>query len=63
LEQLKEIIDDEEKQPKMKGRFRSKWRKVRRFLIKNIPVQYQTLSSIQTTTHFNTNVLLRQRGC
>jgi hypothetical protein len=39
-EQLKEIIEEERTQTMVQGRFWSKWRMVRRYLIQIIPAQY-----------------------
>jgi hypothetical protein len=39
-EQVKEIIEDEKNTDKVHGRFRSKWRMVRRSSIQKIQAQY-----------------------
>jgi len=47
---------------KFQGRFRSKWRMVRRSSIRKIEAQYWILCSIQSTTILNTSVLMKQSG-
>jgi len=47
----------------VQGRFRSKWRMVRRSSSRKIQAQYWVRISIYSTTNLNMSVLIKQSGC
>jgi len=51
------------KQTKVQRRLTSKWKMVWRLSIQKIQAEYGILFSMQSTTHLNTSLLMKQPGC